>query len=407
MPTPLEEEEVMVLGSAARNLIQEEGDRTRAGFNMLLDPGRRVSSFEAMDLDGLRRRYPFLNDFSDAFIKSTPVEVLFKAELSARKLQDLEKSKKAEERLFANRNTLASSVFHVEAGTDNRLDRLHQARCMPGATCTAAKLWLHAREVMGEGGHVPLATYDMASIGLGGCVTPKGWVALHDPATPDISIKMFSMGNCSSKSKEARDSEFPEMEDLVEFKTALRVLRGAMVCVHPWNRSIDALESFLVQSNYCSADLSGVEKQVNILTQFTDYVLAENASRWRGLEPFLTTRDLRGAWADFIAQKSTLLSQKTQASNKSSSSYYDYKRKDYRQKESSSNSGSGKAYRVDSTMFFDDICVMWNIGKCVKAPGQCMTRKGAKLKHVCNYKPDPNNPRVSCGKDHAALFYHK
>ena len=107
------------------------------------------------------------------------------------------------------------------AGTDNRLDMLHTARCLPGATCSAGKLWLHARSVMGDKGHSALSTYDMASIG-------------HDPASASLSIRMFSMGNCVSRgTKSASDDEFPEMADLSEFKAAIRVLRGAMVFVHP------------------------------------------------------------------------------------------------------------------------------------------------------------------------------
>ena len=106
----------------------------------------------------------------------------------------------------------------------------------------------------------------------------------------------------SRGTKSASDDEFPEMADLSEFKAAIRV-RGAMVFVHPWNRSIDALENFLIQSNFGLSDLAGVPKPAAFLSQFTDYVLVENASRWRGMEAFLTTRDLRSTWADYISQK--------------------------------------------------------------------------------------------------------
>jgi hypothetical protein len=260
-----------------------------------------------MDLEGLRRKYTFLNEFSDAFIRSTPIEVLLKAELSSRKLQDLDRKKRAEEKLSANRDGLEAAQVTVPEGPDNRLDKLHRGRFLPGAICSAGKLWLEARQVIGEAGHVPLSTYDLSSFGLGGCVTARGWVTIHQPASPNLSIKMFSMGNCGGRAGAGgQDEEYPDMENLAEFKSALRVLRGAMVCVHPWNRSIDALENFLVQSNYCNNDLQGKAKQAVILTQFCDYVLAENANRWRGMECFLTTRELRNTWADFLSQKSSL-----------------------------------------------------------------------------------------------------
>ena len=226
--------------------------------------------------------------------------MLIKAETAAKKLVRYDKDKKAEEKLFANRESLV--VTHVKAADDNRLDVLHPARALAGATCTAAKMWLHARNILGSSGHPPLSTYDMGAIGLGGCVTSKGWVEIHNPSSPTMSIKMFAMGNCNNKA--GKDEEFPELEDLSELKAALRVLRGAMAYVHPWNRSIDALESFLVQTSYCSKDLSGMARQTALLSQFIDYVLVENACRWRGMDPFLDTRELRNTWADFFSQKS-------------------------------------------------------------------------------------------------------
>ena len=100
---------------------------------------------------------------------------------------------------------------------------------------------------MGDKGHSGLSTYDMGSIGLGGCISAKGWVEIHDPASASLSIRMFSMGSCVSRGvKSASDDDFPEMSDLSEFKAAIRVLWGAMAFVHPWNRSIDALENFLI-----------------------------------------------------------------------------------------------------------------------------------------------------------------
>ena len=38
------------------------------------------------------------------------------------------------------------------------------------------------------------------------------------------------------------------------------------------------------------------------MVKFTDYMLGENASRWRDMEVFLSTRDIRGVWVDFLNQ---------------------------------------------------------------------------------------------------------
>ena len=176
-----------------------------------------------MDLAAMKRKFPFLLDYTDTFIRETGIHILIKAETASRKLLDMDRNKKAEDKLYSNREILTTASIQVPSGQDNRLDILHAARCLPGATCSAAKLWLHARSVMGDRGHPALSTYDMGSIGLGGCVSAKGWVEIHDPASASISIKMFAMGNCVSRSQSSKDEDFPEMSDLSEFKAAIRV----------------------------------------------------------------------------------------------------------------------------------------------------------------------------------------
>ena len=337
------------------------------------------------------------------------MDVLIKAETAAKKLSKWDSEKKAEDKLFSNRESLPSITVH--AGKDNRLDILHPARAMAGATCSAARMWLHAREVLGSKGHPPLSTYDMAAIGLGGCVSAKGWVEIHSPSSPSLSIKMFSMGSCTKTLN--KDEEFPEMEDMSELKAALRVLRGAMAYVHPWNRSVDALENFFLQNSFCCKDMVGTERQTKLLTLFIDYVLGENASRWRGMEPFLNTRDLRMVWADFLSQRGSSFKQKSSGNN----SYNNRQQQQGGQGGQGAQGGQGQGGRpnmannrlgVPAFLFTGDICVLWNLGKCIRAPGTCHTRGGKALRHVCNFRADPvNKPMEACEKAHMACFFHK
>ncbi len=90
------------------------------------------------------------------------------------------------------------------------------------------------------------------------------------------------MGSSGKDSKE--DKDFLEV---AEFTVAIRTIRTAMHLVHPWNLSIVALENFLLNNKMCSAVIGGLEKQAVILTRFTDYVLSENAARWRDETAFL------------------------------------------------------------------------------------------------------------------------
>ena len=369
-----------------------------------------------MDLDTLKRKFSFLAEYSDAFINSTGVDVLIKAETASHKLMRFDKDRKAEDKLFQNRESLTNTAVTIPAGQDNRLDILHPARFLPGATCSASKMWLEARRIIGGSGPQPLSTYDMASIGLGGSVSAKGWVELHNPASPFLSIKMFSMNSCVSKSKSA-DADIPDLEDLSEFKAALRVLRGAMSFVHPWNRSIDALENFFIQSRFCSSDLSGSDKQALLLSQFTDYILVENASRWRGMEPFLDTRSLRNTWSDFTSQKNITTKSKNQQQWKKPYQQ-PFQQQPVQQQQTQQqhqlpgfNSQAGFIlpsirHNVSPHLFKDNICVVWNLGKCLKPAGSCTTRGGRQLRHICNHRPDKSKPDVPCGKDHMAKLFH-
>ena len=296
-----------------RALLEDESSHAARPLPGLAPLSSGAANHSASDLLNLKRKFPFLSQYSDEFIRASGPLMLIKAEAASRKLQEFDRGRKAEDKLLANRESLSSTSYAVEAGFDNRLDLVHTARFLPGAACSFAKLWLKAREYMGGKGHPALSTYDLGSIGLGGSVSARGWVELHDPSSTSISIKMFSMGN-TTKGK-GHDADFHDMENLAELKNALR---AAMCSVHPWNRSVDALENFLIQSSFCAADLASVDKQVFILTKFVDYVLVENANRWRDMEPFLSTRDLRGTWADFYGQKAHSFHKKSGNSSHSS-----------------------------------------------------------------------------------------
>jgi hypothetical protein len=135
----------------------------------------------------------------------------------------------------------------VAEGQDNRLNILHSGRFLGGAACSAAKMWLAAKEAMGTAVPAPVGCYDMGSIGLAGYVSSKGWVELSNPASTKISIKMFNINNCSARSGPKKQGEREDDSlELGELKLAVRVLRSAMSFVMPWNHSVAALEGFLL-----------------------------------------------------------------------------------------------------------------------------------------------------------------
>ena len=374
----------------AEVLIEEEASRDKA-TGALPDPGRPHARSQDSDLVSLRKRYKFLDGFSDSFIRSNTLGDLMKMESTAIKVKQWEKSKDAEDRLATNKAALTSTTTDVSAGRDNRMSLLHPARFLAGAGCSAKKLWLAAKESIGDEQFPPIGCYDMGAVGLAGYVSAKGWSELHNMASTKLSIKLFNINNCGSKSnkKEAGSDEFSET---AEFKLALRVMRTAFAIALPWNLSVLALEGFFFQNNFCQNDLHKVEKKAWFLTKFTDYVLQQNADRWRDGEAFLSTGELKTTWTSFFgAQPQSLVKEKEQPKQSKSD------------KSDKSKTGPPKPYDAKAAL---GICYAYNQGTCSKTNGSCSTAKGRPLKHVCDHVADPTKPTAICGKDHVRKDNH-
>jgi hypothetical protein len=86
------------------------------------------------------------------------------------KLREAKRSNDADNRLAHNRSNIG--VISVDMGLDDRTNVLHDGCFLPGANCSASKLWLVARSrILLHGAH-PLGNYDMACVGLGGLYHP-------------------------------------------------------------------------------------------------------------------------------------------------------------------------------------------------------------------------------------------
>jgi hypothetical protein len=294
----------------AEEALQDETNRSRAGFSYGPTPDLGADQPSNPDLGSIKKKFSFLAEYSDDFISKNGLDTIIKLESTALRLKEAEKGRATEEKLAMNRDELAATTIRVMAGVDNRWDQIHPARFLPGAACSAAQLWLLARENMGNRPQTPVSSYDMATIGLRGCVSSKGCVNIANPGGSGIRLAQFSMtGSTSSKTSSSSSSskdEDEQIEGIAEFKLALRALRAAMSFALPWNRSVDAILGFMEQSNYCHSELGGNEKQARTLTRFTDYILEENANRWRVKQAFVSTGEMKEAWSSFY---STLPSQ--------------------------------------------------------------------------------------------------
>jgi hypothetical protein len=289
----------------------------------------------------------------------------------------------ANAKLTMNAQQLINNPVIIPGGTDDRKDRLHCARFLGGASCSAQTMWLQAREFLGPKGVTPIGNYDLDSIGCGGCVTPRGWVAVHDPSSADLKLKLFHMPNVSSSSLPGKrlsledgDSvsvgdTLREIADMDALRAALNTMREAMASALPWNRSVCAIMGFMSNSNYCSADLKTNPKRAAILAEFIDYCLGRNSLNWENKQPFLSTDDLAHAWAAWKSKRAAFFS---------GDSSKDQKKK--------AGGGSQK----------DDICRKYNTPTgCPNSAQDCKTFYGIQLRHVCNQFMGAGK---KCEKDH-------
>jgi hypothetical protein len=138
----------------ASDLITDETSHQRAVA--CRDPGlARPLYMSDQDLVAMRAKFPFLEAFTDMFIRTTPPESLLKMEATTIKMRDSERGRDADDKLAANRSALATTTKSVPAGQDNRWSLLHEGRFLPGAGCSADKIWLRAREILGLTGAPP------------------------------------------------------------------------------------------------------------------------------------------------------------------------------------------------------------------------------------------------------------
>lgn len=326
---------------------------------------------------------PHLQQLPEDMLRQLPLSAVF--QLNRALADDSRTSSKlsVSARLTNNAKAAVERPIAVEAGLDNRKNKLHKARFLGGASCSGQELWLLARKILGDKGVPPIGNYDMDSIGCGGSVTPRAWLEIHNPASTDLKLKLFYMPNVGAtglagKKINLQDGEealnigenLRDIVDLDSFKIALNTAREAMAVALPWNRSIAAIVGFMMNTNYLQEDLSGNSKRAAVLTEFVDYIFGRNALNWENSAAYLSTDDLAHVWSTWRGKRTALLY--TKVENKTQKKQRDKER--------------------------TNICRRYNTMSCPKqTDGECKTFYGFKLRHVCNFQEKPGK---YCEKDH-------
>jgi len=381
----------------AISALQEENYRSKGGplafGGGTQDPGLLLSqghSSLAGDMQ-LWKLLPAVQHLPSEMLSKLSEETLFQLNNALARENKLAGKMQTSARLTMNAQQLVTSPIPIPAGLDDRRDILHFARFLGGASCSAQALWLKAREALGAKGVVALGNYDLDSVGCGGCVTPKGWLELHNPSSTELKLKLFHMPNVGGSALAARkvsiidDSsaisvrdEMSEVADLESFRSALNALREAMASALPWNRSVSAIIGFMINSSYCGSDLGANPKRGPILTEFVDYILGRNALNWENGQPFLSTDDLSHVWATWKGKRASSFQLQKQDKSK--------------------NPQTQPLQRVK-----DDICRRFNSPTgCPNKADSCKTFYGTKLRHVCNVYLSGGRGK-KCEKDHSRV----
>ena len=319
------------------------------------------------EVEGLQlwKLLPQLRELPESLVKKLPMSAMFHLNAA------LSKEKKSTEKLGVNTKLahnakqLVKNPVMVGQARDNRREILHPARFLGGACSSLTDQWMEARRTIGEAGVTALGNYDLDAVGCGGCVTPKGWLELHNPASQELKLKFFHMphmaGSSSSKKAdgEASSEGLKEIGDLDSFRIALNTAREAMSSALPWNRSISALVGLMFNTNYLAEDLGGNPRRAAILTEFSDYIFGRNGLNWENGQPFLSTDELAHVWGNWRTKRG--ISAKNQE----------------KQEKKPANS--------DKKKILSEICRLYNSKTCKnQADKECKSSWGKSLKHICN-----------------------
>ena len=361
----------------------------------------------------IRHKFPNLSDFPDHIIKDMDFQTIHQLNVSIAAQADAKRKSEPEDRVSQNLEELKKKPTAIPAGIDDRNSQLHSSRFLGGPVCSNKLLWQRAREILGEKGVEPLANFDLGSVGLGGHVTTRGWIELHDPGSTNLTLKLFNIRNVSNTTRSLQhftlaDSDgiintgesLSDITDLDAFKTAMRAAEVAQMFALPWNRSILAINGFLLGSDFGAKDLAGRSNRVSILTDFVNYIFKQNAANWRSGEDFLSNTDVALHWTHWFgtnaASKITLKEEKPQQQQQRRSSSQGSSRPDKHQK------GHGKHDRGSSLGRrppAEEPCRRYNAGVCPNNASSCATSAGTKLLHTCC---EIVNGKL-CGKDHPQI----
>jgi uncharacterized membrane protein len=156
----------------------------------------------------------------------------------------------------------------------------------------------------GQHGHPPQLRHQ--GLGHASCVIACGWGAIHQPGSPDISLKLFTISNIGRAAVGIKTVKvinkdgfqvqecLKELADMGEVKAALQNLCLAAKLAALWNFFFKMLDTFQKATMNMEQELNGYRKAA-IVSAFIDHCLLVNAN-WVQDQDFLNIPNLRAMW---------------------------------------------------------------------------------------------------------------
>jgi len=354
----------------------------------------KIRKLGAAEIASLREDFPNLKNKDDLYFQQRSYTQLMHMDTKLEKSGKT--SRKLTEKLAQNLDYVKTHPVKVEAGEDNRSDKLHKARFLGGHLCPHADAWLKGRAVLGLQGLDPVSRYDTEGLGLSGHINNALWAALSNPGSKELSIRMASPEALkAARGTEDRSSELPkkDFDNLPDFVLALGSLRAGLQCIHPWNMSLTILELFFMSVNYGETELPDLPTRLQFLTEFTDDVIQCNAEAWDDAKPLLLAPDLSARWMSrLLVRKGTAAGPPPTTAKKGGVSG---------QKGRGGGTKLGRSSGSTKLPVPDDVCRRYNEKRCPTTGTTCIATwdPAARLRHVCAHR-DPATNAYNCLKPH-------
>jgi len=377
-------------------------------------PPHSNKTAEELEADSIRQKYPQLRGLPDSYILRQTVDSLLKLEDS--KSEGHKSSKNLAERHHQNYLKAIENPTYSE-GFDNRGDIFDPARVRPGSSVSLQRHWLEGRKEWGPDGVDAIEGYDTDSLGCAGAITSRGWEALHHPGSGEMSIKLFSVSNVGHSATGSRTvsltgedgfvihESWKELNDMAEFKQALRNIVTCAHVVSWWNFSYKVLEVFLHNNDYFEKELASYKK-VQVLTSFCDYVFKKNSDNYIREAEFLDLQKLQVTWSSWwSARKAGLRSTASDQNHHHQSSSQKPQFQNKKQEFKKPRQDLRTIPFITKTPTESSICRRFSVGTCKNEHYGCSIETNAgrrRLFHLCAAeKVDSSGNKSTCLERHS------